>query len=221
MKNPGLPGMVLFPNDSSWKTVLNSARSILYAVSDSGVMVLPVGSLTQYPRVKAVQEDILVQSNFCNRNSVVQTLNIVDPGGNHTDFGIVASQPGVSFVASSGVTPATVQVRVNPALFANTNGTTVVPITITSSSAINQPRQVRLLIRRYAPPGKIISIIVSEWGYSALWTGMNEQKQAEMLAETLAGKQVATRAATPEEKPAVKSAGWSAVWSAVWSRCRT
>jgi len=43
-------------------------------------------------------------------------------------------------------------------------------------------RQVRLLIRKYAPPGKTIPIIVSEWGYSALWAGMNEQKQAQMLA---------------------------------------
>ncbi|HEY6293782.1 MAG TPA: hypothetical protein VI455_19685 [Terriglobia bacterium] len=42
-------------------------------------------------------------------------------------------------------------------------------------------RQVRLLIRNYAPPGKTIPIIVSEWGYSALWTGMNERKQAQMV----------------------------------------
>lgn len=42
--------------------------------------------------------------------------------------------------------------------------------------------QVRLLIRKYAPAGKTVPIITSEWGYSAVWNGMNEQKQAEMLA---------------------------------------
>lgn len=43
-------------------------------------------------------------------------------------------------------------------------------------------RNVRLLIRKYAPPGKSIPIIVSEWGYSAVSKGMDEQKQAERLA---------------------------------------
>jgi polysaccharide biosynthesis protein PslG len=43
-------------------------------------------------------------------------------------------------------------------------------------------RDVRLLIRKYAPPGKTIPIIVSEWGYSALWNNMDDQKQAERLA---------------------------------------
>ena len=43
-------------------------------------------------------------------------------------------------------------------------------------------RDVRLLIRKYAPPGKTIPIMVSEWGYSARWNGMDEQKQAERLA---------------------------------------
>ena len=42
-------------------------------------------------------------------------------------------------------------------------------------------RQVRLMIRTYAPPGKTIPIIVSEWGYSSVWKGIDEHQQAEML----------------------------------------
>ena len=42
--------------------------------------------------------------------------------------------------------------------------------------------QVQLLMRRYAPAGKVVPIILSEWGYSSVWQGMDEQKQAEMLA---------------------------------------
>lgn len=42
--------------------------------------------------------------------------------------------------------------------------------------------QVRLLMRKYAPAGKVIPVIVTEWGYSSVWQGMDEQKQAEMLA---------------------------------------
>jgi uncharacterized protein (TIGR03437 family) len=128
------------------RAVLSSDNNMLYAVSESGVMVMPVGQINKYPRVQAASEDVLVQTNFCNRNAVNQSLVIADPGGNHTDFSISASQPGVSIIPSSGVTPATVQIRVNPTQFANTNGTSVIALTISSGSAINQPRQVRLLV---------------------------------------------------------------------------
>ncbi len=46
----------------------------------------------------------------------------------------------------------------------------------------NDLLQVRLLERRYATAGRNIPVIVSEWGYSSVWKGMDEQKQAEMLA---------------------------------------
>jgi uncharacterized protein (TIGR03437 family) len=137
---------ITIPENMVGHAVLSSDGSMLYAVSDSGVMVLPVGSLNQYPRVQAAQEDVFVQSNFCNRNAVTQTLTIADPGGNHTDFSIGASAPGVTIVPSSGVTPATVQVQVNPNLFPSSSGTTAVTLTISSQTAVNQPRPVRLLV---------------------------------------------------------------------------
>ncbi len=137
---------ITIPENLVGRAVLNSSNSVLYAVSDSGVMVLPVGSLNRYPRIATQQEDILVQTSFCNRTSVIQTLQIVDPGGNHTDFSLTTSQPGVTITPWSGTTPATVQVSVNPALFANTSGTTVVPLTVSSQNAVNQPSPVRLLV---------------------------------------------------------------------------
>ncbi|HEV2425449.1 MAG TPA: cellulase family glycosylhydrolase [Terriglobia bacterium] len=46
----------------------------------------------------------------------------------------------------------------------------------------NDLLQVRLLMRKYQPAGKVIPVIVTEWGYSSVWQGMDEQKQPEMLA---------------------------------------
>ncbi len=46
----------------------------------------------------------------------------------------------------------------------------------------NDLLRVRLLMRKYARMGKTIPVIVTEWGYSSAWKGMDEQKQAEMLA---------------------------------------
>ena len=137
---------ITIPEDMVGRAVLDSAGANLYAISESGVMVLPVGSLNSYPRLTAGVEDVLVQTNFCNRSSVTQNLTITDPGGNHTDFTITPSQAGVIISPSSGVTPATVHVSVDPTAFAGTNGTTPITLTLGSASAVNQPRPVRVLM---------------------------------------------------------------------------
>ena len=131
--------------------MLNAAADVLYAVSDSGVMVMPVGKLNQLHRVAAKQSDVLVSGNFCNRNVIVQNLTITDPGGGNTDFALSANQTGVTISPSSGVTPATVQIRVDPSSFQNQNGTVAVPINIASGSAVNIPSPVRLLINNRNP----------------------------------------------------------------------
>ena len=134
------------PEDMVGRAVLSSNGQTLYAVSESGLMVLPVGSVSQYPRLVASQEDVLIQTNVCGNSVLSQPLTITDPGGNHTAFSISVSQAGVTVTPSSGVTPATVQVSVNPAAFQNQTGTTAIPLVISSQTAVNQPQRVRLLV---------------------------------------------------------------------------
>jgi len=128
------------------RAVLNAAATVMYAVSDSGVTVLPVGSLNQYNRVEPGQEDVLIQTSFCNSSQVSQTFTLADPGGNHTDFMITPKSSGITVSPSSGMTPATITVTASAAAFAGALGTSVVPLTITSASAINQPIPVRVLV---------------------------------------------------------------------------
>ncbi|MGA3257657.1 MAG: hypothetical protein ABSE35_02165 [Bryobacteraceae bacterium] len=127
------------------RAVLNKAVSVMYAVSDSGVTILPVGSLNQYNRVEPGQEDVLVQTGFCNQSNVSQTFTLADPGGNHTDFELTPG-PGILVSPSSGVTPATITVIADSAAFAGALGTSVVPVKISSASAVNQPIPVRVLV---------------------------------------------------------------------------
>ena len=136
---------IMMQQDIVGRVVMNAAASVLYAISDSGVMVLPVGSLNKAHRLAVSQEDVLVQTTFCNRNALTQSLTITDPGGGNTDFTISSSQAGVTISPASGVTPATVQVIVDPSQF-QTQGTTAVALTLTSVSAVNIPRSVRLLV---------------------------------------------------------------------------
>jgi uncharacterized protein (TIGR03437 family) len=156
------------PENIVGRAVLSSAGDTLYAVSDSGVTVLPVGRLKQSHRLAASPNDLVALGSFCNRSVLTQNLTITDPGGGNTDFLIGSSVTGVTISPSSGITPATVQVRIDPNAFQNQNGTVTVPLTITSSTAVNLPPAVRLLINNRNPdqrgtlvdvPGNLVDIL--------------------------------------------------------------
>jgi uncharacterized protein (TIGR03437 family) len=133
------------------RSVLSSAGDVMYAVTDSGVTVLPVGRLKQVHRLAASPSDLVALGSFCNRAVIAKNLTITDPGGGHTDFTIGANMTGVTISPASGITPATVQVSVDPNAFQNQNGTVAVPIAIASSTAVNLPPTVRLLINTRNP----------------------------------------------------------------------
>jgi uncharacterized protein (TIGR03437 family) len=133
------------------REVLSADSGTLYAVSDSGVMVFPMGQLKQQHRVRASVSDIVARGSFCNRNVITQTITITDPGGGSTDFALSTNQPGVTISPAVGFTPAQVQVRVDPTAFQNQNGTLSVALTLSSGSAINIAQPIRLLINNRNP----------------------------------------------------------------------
>jgi uncharacterized protein (TIGR03437 family) len=156
------------PENLTGRTLLTTAADVLYAISDSGVTVLPVGKLNRYHRLAASPSDLLVLGSFCNRAVVTEYLTITDPGGGSTDFSIGAGAVGVTISPSSGVTPATVQVQVDPNAFINQNGTVTVPLTISSLTAVNLPPTVQLLVNSRNPnqrgtvvnvPGVLVDIL--------------------------------------------------------------
>jgi len=151
---------IYLPENILGRMVLSAAANMLYAVSDSGVTVLPVGNLAQYNRLTTSSSDVLAAGNFCNQQVITQTLTITDPGGGNTDFLISSGQPGVTISPSSGLTPATVKISVNTATYQNQNGTVAVPLTITSNSSVNVPPSIRLLINNRGPDqrGSIVDI---------------------------------------------------------------
>jgi uncharacterized protein (TIGR03437 family) len=160
MDNLTLRDQILLKENIVGKMVLSNASDVLYAVSDSGVTVLPIGNFQQFPRLTTSQTDILALGTFCDQKVISQTLTITDPGGGNTDFSISAGASGVSLSPSSGVTPATIQIRVNTSAFQSQNGTVSVPLTITSKNAVNVPPAVRLLVNNRNPDqrGTLINI---------------------------------------------------------------
>ena len=150
------------PENLAGKAVIKSDSSVIYALSSSGVTVLPVGSLNKYPRLTASVQDILFLDDFCARNATSQTFTITDPGGNHTAFSISSSNPGVTVSPSSGVTPAVITVSVDPNAFQSQNGTTDVTLLISSGQAVDTPSGITVTVLVNAPQpsqrGSIVNI---------------------------------------------------------------
>ena len=148
------------PENAAGKSALKKDGSVMYSVSDSGVLVLPVGNLNQSPRLTASVEDLVFRGNFCDRTLGTQTFVVSDPGGNKTPFTISSSSPGVRVSASSPTTPAVITVSVDPNVFQNFKGTAAVTLTLSSSQAVNLPPTVRVLVNSREPNqrGAIINI---------------------------------------------------------------
>jgi uncharacterized protein (TIGR03437 family) len=139
------------PENLTGKSVLSSDSNTLYSISESGVAIMPVGSLAQQPQVLAQQEDLAFRGSVCSPGVSTQQLTIVDPGGNNTPFSINSDTAGVSVSPGTGVTPQVVTVSVDPSAFLNTTGTTVAHLAIQSGTAINVIPSVRVLVNNAGP----------------------------------------------------------------------
>jgi uncharacterized protein (TIGR03437 family) len=139
------------PENLSGKSVLSSDSNTLYSISESGVTIMPVGSLAHEPQVVAQQEDLVFRGSFCNQGISTQQLTIVDPGGNNTPFSLASDTSGVSVSPRTGVTPAVVTVSVDPSAFVSQTGTVAAHLIIQSGAAINVIPSVRVLVNNAAP----------------------------------------------------------------------
>jgi uncharacterized protein (TIGR03437 family) len=139
------------PENLSGKSVLSSDSNTLYSISESGITVMPVGSMAQQPQVVAQQEDLVFRNSFCNQGVSTQQLTIVDPGGNNTPFSLSSDTSGVSVSPGGGITPAVVTVSVDPSAFLNQTGTVAAHLAIQSPTAINVIPSVRVLVNNAGP----------------------------------------------------------------------
>ena len=137
---------IQLPENLAGRSVLNSKRDVMYSASDSGVMILPVGSLASQPRLIASKEDVVFRPDLCKSGMASQTLDIVNPAGGKVGFAIVPTMGGITVTPNSGFTPARVTVSVDLGAFQQQNGTTTASLKIFSLEAINVPNPVRVLI---------------------------------------------------------------------------
>lgn len=159
---------IQLPENLAGKGALTADGNTAYMISDSGVMILPVGRLQEQSRLRVSSEDLLFLGNFCDRRITTQEFVITDPSGRATDFSISTTLGGVSVSPSSGTTPATIRISVDPGVYAANRGTVRGSLTIRSVGAINQVNPVRVLINNREPdqrgltvnvPGRLVDVL--------------------------------------------------------------
>src|SRR5262249_10859764 len=57
---------IQIPENLAGRSIFSSDDSVMYSISDSGVMVLPMAQLDKAPRTVASAEDVVFRGNFCN-----------------------------------------------------------------------------------------------------------------------------------------------------------
>jgi len=120
----------------------------LYAISDSGLLHLPVGELSEAPQISFAPGSLATVFEFgtCNRNAVTRMIRVESGGGQPAQFSLTAAPAGangasaVLFEPANGTTPADVRVTVNPSAVGNAQGTAQFRIQ-TESNAVNIPRE--------------------------------------------------------------------------------
>jgi uncharacterized protein (TIGR03437 family) len=149
------------------RALLSADGNTLYAISASGLTIMPVGIAAQMPLLATVQEDIVFRGQWCNRNAMEADLDVIDVNGNRTDFTLTPDSEGITVSPSSGVTPAKVKVSIDMASFAAHKGTAAAFIKISSGAAVNLAPDVRVLVNNREPdqrgtffdvPGKLVDL---------------------------------------------------------------
>jgi uncharacterized protein (TIGR03437 family) len=197
--NMSVEDRMILPENLVGRAVLNAAGTMMYAISESGVTVLPVGSLGKYNRLSSSAEDVLLATNFCNRTTVTGTFTLSDPGGNHTDFSISSPVSGVSVSPAVGKTPATITVTANPSAFSTAVGTSPINLTISSVSAVNAAKTVRVLVSNpdVNQRGTVVDVpgvlgdIVADSSRNRFYIARQDQDQV-LVFDGATNKQIAT-----------------------------
>ena len=156
------------PENTKGKSIFNPQSSVMYSISDSGVLVLPVGYLDSMSRVTTSTPSLFFRGNFCDSSTISRTFTVMDPGIVQSGFSFKPASPGVTVSPMVGLTPATVTVTVDPTAFSALHGTQAIDLGLSSPDALNVIDPVRVLVNHPDPnqrgtilevPGTLVDIL--------------------------------------------------------------
>lgn len=136
---------ILIPDRLFGKMVSNAAGTKLYALSEAGLTVLPIGELAVAPRLAPGQDIIGFRFNVCSKLPTTVTFEVVNLGAGSVPFSLSTDMVGLRLEPSFGTTPATITATFDPEKLNNVRGTALGTIRITGASAVNVAESVRVV----------------------------------------------------------------------------
>ncbi len=151
-----------------------------YAVSESGLLYLPVSDLGGLPQleVNPADRNLFFQFGFCSQFPITKTLRIESPAGSEpaafslsTDVFRSSDRPGVLFEPSEGFTPADVKVTVDPGALGPVQGTNAIEVKI-ETNAVNVAQTALVLTNvrdvdqkgtLHPVPGHLIQVLADKY----------------------------------------------------------
>ena len=143
-RNLGINLGIRLPESVLGKMVATSDGSTVYAVSESGVLRLPVGRIYESPILMPETTAVRLSINPCDRGLVTADVKVSNIGKGKLTFTFAQPGQGLLAQAVSGLAPSTVRLSLNPRITNRLPGTTTFNLQLTSNEAINIPPIVRV-----------------------------------------------------------------------------
>lgn len=132
------------PESILGKMVASSDGKTVWAISESGLLMLPTGKLYDYPIIQPETTAVRLSINPCDRGLVTTEVKILNAGKGRLTY--TFDQPGQNITAqlTSGLAPSAIRISMNPRVTTRNPGTQVTNLTLRSTDAINIPPIIRV-----------------------------------------------------------------------------
>jgi DNA-binding beta-propeller fold protein YncE len=138
------------------KLVLTADGADAWALSESGLLYLPLSTLYDYPIIMPDTTTVFLANDDCNKGIAKATVKINNIGSGKLTFSVPSTGAALVAEAASGLAPSTITFTLEPGrfgvqrqpgtnLYAGNNGTAV-NVTLATPEAINLPPAVRVFM---------------------------------------------------------------------------
>jgi len=144
-RNLGIRMGIQLPESILGKMVASSDGQNIYALSESGLLVIPVGAMEQQPILMPETTTVRLSANQCERTAATRSIEIRNAGRGVLRYSVnaVAANAGLQVQQQGVQAPAGLRFTMNPAT-ARRVGSTLTQVILTSQEAINIPPNIRV-----------------------------------------------------------------------------
>lgn len=153
-RNLGIQMGINLPESILGKMVSAGDGKTVWALSETGLLMLPIGKLYDYPIIMPETTAVRLSINPCDRGLVTADVKILNAGKGRLTY--TFDQPGQNILAqsTSGLAPSAIRLSMNPRVATRQPGTLVTQMTLRSADAINIPPTIRVY-QNYQTGGQV------------------------------------------------------------------